>query len=167
MTPQNADAPAGKTAFRQTLIKFIRFILSSCAATVLDLALFYALSEWIAPRIWPQPVNVKIWFVEFELGIELAAIAARLVSATVNFLLNRNFVFKLKGDKTTVWKYIFLCVVIMLIDGVAVSNLKNLLLRDASAFMTTVIKAGVDTVLFIINFFIQRAWVFKEKTPAA
>ena len=152
-----------KEPFRASLLRFLRFILSSCAATALDLALFWALNKWIVPLFWPEPQYVTVLFVRFELGVELAAIAARLVSATVNFLLNRNFVFKLKGDKTTVWKYIFLCVCVMLIDGVAVSNLKDLLCRDATPFLTTVIKAGVDTVIFIINFFIQRAWVFKSK----
>lgn len=150
-----------KESFKATLLKFLKFLVASGAATALDLLLFYALRQWAVPAIWPSGAP-SFPPVISDVGILFATAAARVCSAMVNFLLNKNFVFRLKGQKNSLIKYIVLCVCVMIADAALVGWISSLLPEAPSALMTTLIKAGVDTVLFIINFFIQKAWVFPQ-----
>ena len=150
-----------KESVKAVLLKFCRFILASGAATAVDLILFYLLRQWAVPALWPDGAPALPPLIP-DVGILLATAAARVCSAALNFLLNKNFVFRLKGQKNSLWKYILLCVCVMIADAALVRILTRLLLSP-SAFVTTLVKAGVDTFLFIINFFIQKAWVFPQK----
>lgn len=158
---QAADQRTAEKSAMKTLVKFLKFMMASGAATLLDLGLFYGLESWVVPILWPAPVAIKPLI--SNLGVLCATAAARICSASVNFLLNKNFVFQLKGKKGTVWKYILLCVLVMVIDGLAVGRITELLPENTSALLITFIKAGVDTVLFVFNFFIQKIWVFPPK----
>ena len=144
------------------LIKFVKFMGASGTSTLVDLFVFYALRKWVLPAIWPEGVPFSLPFLA-DTGIFLATAVARVCSATVNFLLNRNFVFRFQGRKGTVWKYILLCVCVMLADAVLVGWLTSLLPASPSAFVTTLIKAGVDTALFFVSFFVQKTWVFPQQ----
>ena len=150
-----------ESRLRRMLMKFAKFMASSGICTLLDLGLFYALQRWVVPRVWPD-VTALPPLID-NVGVFCAAVAARVCSATVNFLLNRNFVFRIKGQKSAVLKYILLSTSIMLIDAMAVGRLTNLLSKNESPFMATVIKAAVDTVLFVVNFVLQKFWVFSQK----
>lgn len=144
-----------------TLTKFLKFIAASGAATALDLLLFYLLKKWAVPALWPQGVGAIPPLIP-DTGILFATVAARICSASVNFLLNKNFVFRLKGQKHSLLRYAILCVCVMILDAVFVGQITRLLPPDTSAFLVTLIKAGVDVLLFIGNFFIQKVWVFPQ-----
>ena len=89
--------------------------------------------------------------------IVVATIIARIISASYNFVINSKVVFK-NQNKSSIIKYLVLCVVQMFISAFAVSELFKLLHINS-----TLIKVVVDTIIFIINFVIQREWVFKKK----
>lgn len=87
-----------------------------------------------------------------------ATYAARLCSALVNFIINRNVVFKYRGNIAAQFaKYILLVAVSGTLSGLSISLLKRLLGLPAVA-----IKAVVELVLYFMNFYVQRIWVFTK-----
>lgn len=125
---------------------FIKYIIASLSSFILDILLFSLLI-----KIFPQ----------FKVGIVteivVVTIIARVLSSTYNFFVNAKIVFK-HANKKSIVRYFILVVSQMFISAFVVSEL--FLLMRISA---TVIKVLVDAVIFVINFIIQREWVFKNK----
>ncbi len=121
----------------------IKYAASSVASSVVDLLAFYLLARFLFG------------------SNELAATAlARAVSVIFNFTLNKKLVFE-NGGKVgkTLLRYICLAVPIMLASGLALHFISNVLMVE-SAFVKTLIKLPVDTLLFLISFRVQKKWVF-------
>ena len=90
--------------------------------------------------------------------IFIATALARVVSATLNFLLNKSFVFKLKGHtRSALWKYIVLAVCIMVMSACGVWLLGQI------GINSTIAKLIVDFLLYFVSFQVQQKWVFGEK----
>lgn len=123
----------------------IKFLLSSVAATVVDhvahflfLALLFAGNEF------------------------LAAGAARILSSIVNFFINKEAVFKGKGNTARfLVRYYLLAIPILIISATAV-NFISMLFGDAN-FIKAIVKIPVDLILFVASFRVQREWVFSDK----
>lgn len=93
----------------------------------------------------------------------VATYGARIVSAVVNFLLNRNVVFGDTSDpRGAAVRYTVLAVVQAAVSAALVYLIRRL--TGSSALMETVIKIPVDVGLFIASYQIQRKWVFKRST---
>lgn len=125
---------------------FAKYIISSLSSFIVDILLFT-----LFVKILPE-INLK--------GITeifLATIIARILSATYNFIINSKVVFK-NQNKNSIIKYFILSIIQMFISAFAVSELFKVLNMDS-----TLIKVIVDTIIFLINFVIQREWVFKKK----
>ncbi len=124
---------------------FIKYIIASLSSFILDILIF-----WMLIKIFPQ----------FKVGIiteiVVVTIIARILSSTYNFFINAKMVFK-NANRTSIIKYFILVVLQMLISAFTVSEI--FLFTHISS---TVIKVIVDAVIFIINFIIQREWVFKN-----
>lgn len=118
---------------------FIKYIISAFSSFILDICLFTLFLNLITKDIL------------------IATIMARIISSLYNFFINGRLVFK-KVSKESLIKYAILVIIQMLISGYSVSYLSNIL-----HILSTVIKIIVDSIIFIINFIIQREWVFKEK----
>ena len=136
---------------------FLKFVSSSLICWLVDILLFSLLKRWglLADLELHTP-----WLRALSQSVEpvlLATVIARVVSATLNFLLNKNMVFKIRESKGAVLRYILLCVGVMLVSGVAVSALHALI-----GINSTLIKIVVDFLLFFVNYRVQRAWVFPE-----
>ena len=125
---------------------FAKYIISSLSSFIVDILLF-TLFVSLLPKINLKGIT----------EIVIATILARIISATYNFIINSKVVFK-NQSKNSIIKYFILCIVQMFISAFAVSALFELLHINS-----TMIKVVVDTVIFIINFVIQREWVFKKK----
>lgn len=125
---------------------FLKFALSGVASFGLDMALF-------ALFIWLWKDNAP------ELYIVIATIIARVISGTFNYIINRKKVFK-KGDERSFIKYVILAVIIMVLSASLVHGAYDLFGKGE-----IVIKAIVDSLLFLVGFVIQREWVFKKKKP--
>ncbi|NBK91531.1 GtrA family protein [bacterium 1XD21-13] len=84
-----------------------------------------------------------------------ATVIARLVSSLFNYWYNRKLVFQDQGNvKSSLAKYYLLCIFVMLCSGGMVTLLSFLPVPN------TIIKALVDTILYLFNYYIQRHFVF-------
>ena len=88
--------------------------------------------------------------------IVLATIMARVISSFINYLLNRDKVFK-KENKTSIYKYYLLVVIQMFISAYGVNNLYKIIHINP-----TLIKIPVKFIIFICNYLIQKIFIFKR-----
>ena len=89
--------------------------------------------------------------------IFIATALARILSSIYNYLINSRIVFKNK-DKKTIIGYFLLVVIQMFASASFVSIFDKLLKIN-----TTIIKVGVDVVIFIVNYIVQKEIIFKKK----
>lgn len=129
--------------YRLILKRFFLYMLASLSSFVIDCALFGMLC-----RVFAFTDN-KIW---------IATVGARLVSSFYNYMVNKNVVFEYgKKGKRTFFMYGFLCVATMLFSGFAVNALYNVIGHNE-----ILIKCLVDTILFLLNYYIQRKFIFND-----
>ena len=132
----------------------VKYALASLAGTAVDFAAFYLLSALI--------------FRGGARGEIFAATAlARVLSASVNYLLNRHFVFA-RHARGAALRYAVLAVCTFLLSSEGVfqgfRQLDGALgAAVGSGALKTLIKVVVDTLLFIINYQLCRRWVFPAR----
>lgn len=125
-----------------------KFLFGSISASVIDLVLFTLL----------KLVTVALGR---NISILVSTVGARLVSSFYNFNYNRKSVFGSEsGLKKSVVRYYILCVVQMMISYGLVYGISNLMTMGNA--WTVVTKAVIDTLLFVVSFWVQRVWVFKK-----
>ncbi len=126
-------------------IKLIKFIFSSGTSFILDLILFTLLNFLLKKTFQAEAILV-------------ATILARILSSLYNYFLNSRFVFK-SFTKTSIIKYYILVIVQMIVSALIV-YLINKYLKIISP---TIIKFNIEIILFIINYFIQKNFIFINK----
>ena len=112
-------------------------------------------------------VDIVIYKIAFDLlihhlanyAIIAATVIARVISSLVNYRINKNKVFKSSSNKSII-KYYILCIIQMIISASLVEVIYNLLNRNHEVL----IKLAIDSIIFLINFKIQKEWVFKERS---
>lgn len=93
-----------------------------------------------------------------SLSIIISTICARVISSFINYLLNRDKVFKSDENKLkTVIKYYILVIIQMSVSALFVDNLYKLIKINP-----TIIKIPVEFTLFICNYIIQKVLIFKK-----
>ena len=117
---------------------FFKFILAGLSSFILDYLLFYIFSLIIGGAN----------------SILYSTICARVLSSMYNFLVNSNVVFKNRNSSSLI-KYACLCVLQMFVSGLAVEYIVKL-----THISSMIIKLIVDIILFIVNFVIQRTFIF-------
>ena len=134
----------------RSLRSFAAFAASSVTCFLLDNGLFTLLNAVVLSQM-------------ADGGRELAATAgARVVSSVVNFLMNRNLVFRSRSDAgRSAGRYFMLAVVQCGISALLVYLINGLL--HVPKATETLIKLPVDILLFLVSYSIQKKWVFKEK----
>lgn len=128
----------------------VKYLCSSAASMVVDNLVFFLLKQFP--------------FITF-LGVPqtfLATAVARIVSSLVNYTINSKVVFGENGDKKTLSRYYLLAVCQMAVSASALFVIEKLLFVN-HAFISTLLKMLVDTVLFFMSFRLQHKWVFKTK----
>ena len=129
-------------------ITFIKYVLSAGICFLIDLLLF---------TIFNFILKGKVTF-----AILLATILARIISSCVNYLLNKNRVFNYENDKKvdskTMFQYFCLVIVQMLVSSLAVTIIYN-----KTLFNESLIKIPVDCVIFLVNFFVQKKFIFNKE----
>ena len=123
---------------------FVKYIVSAISSFVLDILLFA-----LFMHLLPDSIKYKI---------VTATVLARVISCLYNYLINSKMVFKRSGNNAII-KYFILVIVQMFASGFIVDALS----KNVFSFNPTLIKIIVDSIIFIVNFFIQREWVFKKK----
>ena len=63
----------------------------------------------------------------------------------------------------SVFKYYLLAIPVMLISAFGVKGLTLALDIENGSVWVTILKIVVDTILFILNYNIQKKWIFKSK----
>ena len=128
----------------------IKFISSSLIASVVDLGIFFLLSLMMPTAT----------------GTLVSTLIARVCSSGVNYTINKKAVFK-SGQSVgkSLIRYYILAAGIFCLSAAAMALITYLLGIDESryAFLKTLIKFAVDSVLFLISFRVQREWVFAEE----
>lgn len=132
----------------------LKFATASLGCTAIDLALF-TLFFYLIPlsNILDHLHNTPL---AESLYVIIATVLARLVSGGLNFVINRNVIFKnkSKANKQAVRFFIlFFC--IMIASSLIVSVLSFLPIPE------TLLKAITDLALWTVNYTVQRKWVFK------
>ena len=122
---------------KQLMIIF-KYIISSGLSFIIDISIF-----WLINNLFKN--------------IILATIIARIVSSLVNYMINRNVVFKSnESRRKSVIQYYTLVLVQMLISAFSVDFIYTI-----TKFTPSFIKIVVDSIIFVVNFLIQKYLIFK------
>ena len=128
---------------------FLKYIMASLSSFLIDIALF--------------SIFVYVFKHSFQTYyIEISVVAARIISALFNYLINRNKVFKNKSGPHTLLKYAALCVVLLLASTALTKQLFRL-----TQLNETLIKTVVDSLLFLLSYGVQRNWIFAGPRDSA
>ncbi len=125
-----------------------KFVISSFTAFIID---------YIAVLLFTG-VFLKMSFGQAA-SVSAAAILARIISSFVNFVINRNLVFKNRGNPITTALKFYALVSVMLLLNIALLNLTNVVMN----IPLWIAKILVELLLFFLNYFIQRKLVFTDK----
>lgn len=120
--------------------RFFKFSLSSIISFIVDYTVFSVLSLFLS-------------------NISLCNILARIFSGTMNYLLNRNYVFENKKSiyKTSLY-YLILAFVIIILNTIFLNITVYIFLINK--FLA---KIMVEIILFVFNYFIQKKIIFKKE----
>ena len=127
---------------------FLRFIASSAAGAVVDLGIAWLLIDVLRPMLGQQDY----------LRILLATVIARIISIVVNYLLNKHFVFGKEDSQGSLWRYLTLCVFVILLSSTGVYLVHTIFLMSEK-----MAKLICDALLFLLSFQMQRRWVFAAR----
>lgn len=125
---------------------FAKYIFSSLSAFVIDIILFSLFIKLFT--------NINL---DYKTKILLATVSARIISSLYNFKINAKMVFK-NMTKSSYIKYAILVLIQMFVSAFGVTYLSRRIGIDLTG-----IKIFVDMVIFMVNFVVQREFVFKKK----
>lgn len=129
---------------RKNIIEIVKYIFSAGTSFALDLILFTIFN-----------LIFKTFMGSFS--IIAATFLARFLSSLYNYFINSRYVFK-KYNKSSIYKYYALVVLQVIVSAVSVYTL-NKVFTSTNA---TIIKFFVDIIIFIINYLIQKFYIFKS-----
>ena len=132
--------------YRVILGSFFKFMGSSLICFLVDQLLFNVFRLWLFP----------MFGVAGGALISLSNYTARLFSSILNFMLNKQVVFKAKNAPGALWKYAVTCVVIICLSTLGIKGLHALGMAEWLA------KLICDTLLYFLSYRIQANWVFRE-----
>ena len=92
----------------------------------------------------------------FSTYIYIASFLARAISSFYNYLFNKKIVFS-SNNKNTLLKYYILVIINILISAIIVNILYKVINIDE-----VIIKICVDMIIFILNYIIQKVFIFKK-----
>ena len=134
--------------YKVILGSFFKFMSVSLICFVIDQILALILRKWILPAAGLVRGSM--------MNLQVSGYGARLVSSVVNFMMNKNLVFQMKGKagKPAV-RYALLCVAIITVSNAGVWVLGQIGMADWLA------KILMDTMLYFLSYRVQERWVFK------
>lgn len=128
----------------KNIITFIKSSFSSMISALVDLIVFTILTKAFSREYF---------------YIALSSIIARIISALINFIINKKLVFQSDGNEKKESFYFFILFVIkMLLSSFIVARISVLWVN----INQTVIKCIVDFFLFFGSYVIQKRYIFKK-----
>ncbi|MBE6140752.1 MAG: GtrA family protein [Firmicutes bacterium] len=90
--------------------------------------------------------------------IIVASFLARAISSLINYILNKKKVFNYqKKETSTLIQYFSLVIINITLSSILVSSIVKII-----PLYATIIKAIIDGLLFIVNFFLQKYFIFND-----
>lgn len=125
-----------------------------------SIRIYYTIIKYLLVSILSVLVDYVVFLILMHTvhGVWIATYGARLCSSVVNFMLNRSFVFR--AEKKHLLKQIILYYIqVIVVAGVSAACVTGLgyLLPG----YTLLCKIIVDTLLFILNYIIQKKFIFQ------
>ena len=134
--------------YGRILNSFLKYSTISILSFILDIVIF---------KVFLMIVKLNI---EQAKLIIIATVFARIISSLFNYILNKKVTFKSKEKVIrTLVKYYILCVTQMIISGLLVATIYSV-----TGWTEVGIKLIIDTILFVVNYRIQKIWVFNTKS---
>ena len=125
--------------------KFIRYLFASLSSSILDLALFALFCGILRNR----PISFPY--------VACATIFARILSATYNFTMNYRLVFRSRERVgSSAIKYVTLAIIQMGLSAILVTCGTVML----PMLPEVLVKALIDTLLFMVSYYVQRKYIF-------
>ena len=146
--------------YKLLLGNFFRYSAASILSFLIDYAVLSVLMFWV----FKDKPDVTLLGIPFSFKALVATPIARLFSAPVNFLLNRDFVFKAGQDKNAVWRYIVLAVCSLIVTTLVFGFLDHYVHAN---ILHILLKIVIDVAMYMVNYRIQKAWVFPQKREAS
>lgn len=145
-----------KDSIQVTAVLFDRpgkFLFSSAGCALMDLALFH---------IFERTRFFRLFLEEGFQQIAAATWTARVISASVNYMWNRKWVFRKTGAaagmKESACRYLALCAAIAVLSAMSVFQLSELTGMEPAAA-----KILCDGCLFFLSYLVQKKWVFRNR----
>ncbi len=136
--------------------KFFKYIFSSLSSFVVDIVLYHLFCLLFADMFPMASLSIT----DVGMGVFMATVSARVISAMYNYIINYMFVFKSRASKvSSLTKYALLAIIQMCVSAGIVSLIAFLFHLET----TTLVKAIVDMMLFFLSYTIQQKLVFKKK----
>ena len=130
--------------------QLIKYSLASLSSFALDTGLFYLFKRFVFG-------GLGAW-------ADLAStVAARAISSFYNFNVNNRLVFGHRGEYAKALGRYYLLAVPMMLASAGLVSLLDSSLGVTAPGLSTAVKIGVDTVLFLASYLIQKKWVFAKK----
>lgn len=130
------------------ILTFIKYTFSSLSSCVIDIFLF-----WVFCRLFDQIDLLR----KGGLYVTVSTVAARVISATYNYLMNYLVVFRSDSSKMrSLSKYAALAAVQMSLSALLVTFFHGIF-----GGQEIFVKLPVDTLLFFVSYFVQREFVYK------
>lgn len=122
--------------------RIARYIGSSAVSGVVDFGLF-TLLHVLVPDILIVPV-----------------VGARVISALINYLINREVVFKSRAGRQSLGAFYLLVAVVMMLSYLIIRLLTGL------GVPTLVAKVLADGILFVLSYNVQHRWIFRDRVDS-
>lgn len=144
--------------YKLILGSFFRYGAASILSFLLDYAVLSLLMFWVFRNRAEE--TILFLGIPFAFRALAAAPIARLISAPVNFLLNREFVFREKKDKRAVYRYMILAFCSLAATTLLFGFLDHYVHVN---ILHILLKIVIDTGMYLVNYRFQRSWVFPRK----
>lgn len=129
-----------KGNMKKEMINVLKFTFSSLSSYIGELLIFVFLITWLKPLMG-------------HFSIIIATVIGRTCSSIYCYYFNSRLIFESK--EASPMGYYILIVVQMLLSAVLVYLLSHMIL-----IKETYMKMFVDTILFVISYFIQKKYIF-------
>ena len=134
-------------------LTFIKYVFSAGISFALDYALFALFSYLLKAQLG-------------NTGIIVGQYSARAISSFVNYRLNRNRVFESNADGKKVDSKSLIQFIILVVIQATVSAFAIYYLTKITSIDEKIIYVPVQCILFVVNYYIQKIFIFKKNTKA-
>ena len=139
--------------YKLLLGSFFRYSAASIISFLIDYLILSLMMFWV----FKDRPDITLLGIPFSFKALVATPIARVCSAPLNFLLNKNFVFQTKNAPGAVRRYIILAVCALVITTFVFGFLDHYVHTN---FLHILLKIVIDVAMYVINYRIQKAWVF-------